>query len=100
MEGHWDESGVETYDEPLPLVVEVWSPSTGDYDVETKLQDYQVRGDAETWRLDTCDRSLTAWVRQEDGSYATVRHTGGLVRPAALPAVEVDLALVFRLARP
>src|SRR5437588_2387254 len=27
---------LEAYDAPLPLVVEVWSPSTGDYDVESK----------------------------------------------------------------
>src|SRR6266511_4534047 len=28
---------LEIYDEPLPLVVEVWSESTGDYDVDAKL---------------------------------------------------------------
>ena len=30
---------------PLPLIVEVWSPSTGDYDVEAKLPIYEQRGD-------------------------------------------------------
>jgi len=30
---------LEIFDEPMPLVVEVWLPSTGDYDVETKLQE-------------------------------------------------------------
>ena len=29
---------LETYASPLPLVVEVWSHSTGDYDVEFKLR--------------------------------------------------------------
>jgi len=28
---------LETYDDPMPLVVEVWSPSTGRKDLETKL---------------------------------------------------------------
>ncbi|HTE84947.1 MAG TPA: Uma2 family endonuclease [Dehalococcoidia bacterium] len=37
----------EVYDDPMPLVVEVWSPSTGDYDVEEKLREYQRRGDLE-----------------------------------------------------
>ena len=35
---------LEVYRDPLPLVVEIWSPSTGDYDVETKLPEYQRRG--------------------------------------------------------
>jgi len=42
---------LEIYDAPLPLVVEIWSPSTGLYDVDTKLPEYQRRGDAEIWRL-------------------------------------------------
>src|SRR3954466_6513255 len=41
---------LEVYDQPLPLVVEVWSRSTGDYDVEEKLAVYQQRGDLEIWR--------------------------------------------------
>ena len=31
------EDVLETYEAPLPLVVEVWSRSTGDYDVDAKL---------------------------------------------------------------
>jgi Uma2 family endonuclease len=31
--------------EPLPLVIEVWSPSTGHYDIATKLKGYRERGD-------------------------------------------------------
>ena len=98
-EPHWDETGVETYPEPLPLVVEVWSPRTGDYDVETKLADYQSRGDAEIWRIDPRDRSLTAWRRQHDGSYTEHRFGRGKVSPASLPGVTIDLDDVFRRAR-
>ncbi len=32
------------FSSPLPLVVEVWSPSTGDYDIDTKIPIYQDRG--------------------------------------------------------
>jgi Uma2 family endonuclease len=42
---------LELYVEPLPLVVEVWSPSTGQYDVDEKLPEYQRRGDLEIWRF-------------------------------------------------
>jgi Uma2 family endonuclease len=87
--------GLEVYEGPLPLVVEVWSPSTGEYDVDTKLPEYQRRGDLEIWRLHPYDRTLTAWRRQPDGSYNESQYTGGIVRPVALPGVAVDLDTLF-----
>ena len=87
---------LEVYEAPLPLVVEVWSPSTRDYDVETKLVEYQRRGDLEIWRIHPYDRTLTAWRRQPDGGYARAVYTGGVVvHPVALPGVAVDLDLLF-----
>src|SRR5205085_277274 len=49
-------SGLETYDDPMPLVMEAWSPSTRGYDVMTKLPDYQRRGDAEIWLIHPYER--------------------------------------------
>jgi Uma2 family endonuclease len=86
---------LEAYAAPLPLVVEVWSPSTGDYDVDTKIPEYRARGDIEIWRIHPFDRTLTAWRRQADGTYAESRHTGGIVEPVALPGVTVDLDTLF-----
>ena len=85
----------ETYDEPLPLIVEVWSPSTGDSDVQDKLREYQQRGDLEIWRIHPYERSLTAWRRQPDGTYTETRYTSGVVPPAFLPAVRVELERLF-----
>ena len=83
-------------DEPLPLVVEVWSPSTGDYDVEVKLREYQLRGDWEIWRLHPDERTLTAWRRQADGSYIETRYSGAaVIEPSALPGVRLALAPLF-----
>ena len=79
------------FSDPLPLVVEVWSPSTGDYDVDTKLPVYQLRGDLEIWRIHPYERTLTSWQRQPDGSYAATLHQGGIVVPIALPGVTIDL---------
>jgi Uma2 family endonuclease len=90
-----DQRTLEVYEDPLPLVVEVWSPSTGDYDVETKLVEYQRRGDLEIWRLHPYERTLIAWRRQPDGSYSETIYTGGAVRPAALPNVVIDLDALF-----
>jgi Uma2 family endonuclease len=79
------------FSDPLPLVVEVWSPSTGDYDVDAKVPVYQQRGDLEIWRIHPYERTLTAWRRQPDGSYAETIHRNGIVTPVALPGVEIDL---------
>ena len=85
----------EVFRDPLPLVVEVWSPSTGDYDVRTKLPEYRARGDLEIWLIHPFDRTLTAWRRQPDGSYTeTVAH-GGTIQPVALPNVAIDLDALF-----
>ena len=86
---------LEVYRDPLPLVVEIWSPSTGDYDIEVKLVEYQRRGDLEIWRIHPFDRTLTAWRRQPDGSYSESHFAGGVVRPVALPNVSIDLDTLF-----
>jgi Uma2 family endonuclease len=86
---------LEVYDQPLPLVVEVWSRSTGDYDVAEKIAVYQLRGDLEIWRIHPYERTLTAWRRLPDGSYDETIHHEGAVRPTALPGVEIDLAALF-----
>lgn len=86
---------LEAYPEPLPLVVEVWSPSTGEYDVTTKLREYQRRGDLEIWFLHPYERTLTVWRRQPDGSYSETVIRGGTVQPAFLPNVSIDLDKLF-----
>src|SRR5215204_1754451 len=86
---------LEVYNQPLPLVVEVWSRSTGDYDVEEKLAGYQQRGDSEIWRIHPYERTLTAWRGLPDGSYEEAVHSEGVVHPVALPGIVIDLAALF-----
>jgi Uma2 family endonuclease len=86
---------LEVYDQPLPLVVEVWSRSTGEYDVEEKLAVYQQRGDLEIWRIHQYERTLTAWRRLSDGSYDETIYREGVVSPTALPGIEIDLVVLF-----
>lgn len=85
------------FSRPLPFVVEVWSPSTGDYDVDTKMPEYQARGDLEIWRIHPYEKTLTAWRRQPDGTYDEMVHREGMMTLAALPAVTIDLAELFEL---
>ena len=49
---------LEAYDRPVPFVAEIWSRSTGDYDVTEKLARYQERGDAEIWLIHPYDRTV------------------------------------------
>ncbi len=86
-----DYRAFNAFAEPLPLVVEVWSPSTGHYDFATKLQAYRERGDAEIWFIHPYERTLTAWRRQVDESYAEELYRGGIVPIASLPGVVIDV---------
>lgn len=89
---------LEVYDPPLPLIVEVWSPSTGDYDIDAKLPGYQRRGDLEIWRVHPYERSLIAWRRQPDGSYTEAMYDGGVVDVVSIPGVTIDLDRLFNWA--
>jgi Uma2 family endonuclease len=86
---------LDAYPDSLPLVIEIWSPSTGRYDINEKLPDYQQRGDLEIWYVHPYERTLTAWRRLPDGSYDAVVHSAGVVSPTALPGVEIDLDVLF-----
>jgi Uma2 family endonuclease len=86
---------LEEYVESLPLVLEVWSKSTGEYDVTTKLPGYQQRGDEEVWLLHPYDRWLRRWCRERDG-YREERVASGRIALTGLPGVSIDLDGLFR----
>lgn len=86
---------IEEYDLPVPFVVEVWSPSTGGYDVTTKLPEYQARGDGEIWFLQPYERQVTVWRRQPDGSYTEGTYGAGQIALHAIPEITIDLDLLL-----
>ena len=90
------ETSLEMYGQPLPLVVEVWSPSTGQRDLETKVPEYQFRGDQEIWRIHPIERVVTGWRRAADGTYNESDHSTGTVALASVPGVTIDLDRLFR----
>jgi Uma2 family endonuclease len=87
---------LEVYDQRLPLVVEVWSPWTGEYDIDAKVPGYQKRGDLEIWRVHTYERTVIAWRLQPDGSYTEASFEGGIVEVVSVPGVAIDLDELFR----
>lgn len=86
---------LEFYDAPLPLVVEVWSRSTGQHDLGDKLPEYMARGDREIWRFHPFAPTVRAWRRRDDGGYDEVEFTGGTVELHALSEVSIDLDALF-----
>lgn len=86
---------LESYSEPLPLVVEIWSPSTGDYDLVRKLPAYQRRGDLEIWFIHPFDRTVRIWRRQANDSYSETIIRNGHLELIALPGVTIDLDRLF-----
>lgn len=90
----------DLYHDPVPLVVEIWSPKTGGYDIAVKLPGYRFRGDAEIWWVDARGPSVTRWLRRPDGGYDESVHTGGILGVTTLPGVTIDLDALFAAARP
>lgn len=86
-----DPGAINAFAGPLPLVVEVWSPTTGHYDVSVKLRGYRGRGDLEIWYVHPYEHTLTAWRKQPDGSYSEELYRGGMVPAVSLPGVTIDL---------
>ena len=83
-------NALSAYTDPLPLVIEIWSSSTGSYDIRVKLADYQQRGDLEIWFVHPTQRTLRAWRRQPDGSYDETVYHGGIASAASLPQLAID----------
>jgi Uma2 family endonuclease len=82
---------VEIYPDPVPLLAEFLSPSTGRYDVEGKLEAYKARGDREIWIIHPELRTLTAWRRRDDGDYDNLIVRDGTISPIALPDAVIAL---------
>ena len=77
------------------VLSEVWSPSTGYYDVDAKLLVHRQRGDLEIWLVHLYERTLTSWKRQPDESYQASLHRDGTIPPVALPGVTIDLGALL-----
>jgi Uma2 family endonuclease len=86
-----DPNALAAWTEPMPLVVEVWSRTTGAYDFGRKLSAYKERRDEEIWYIHPYERTLTVWRLQDDGSYDEAHFDGGVIPVSSLPGVVIDL---------
>lgn len=88
---------LEVYEQPVPLVAQMWSAIAGDAYVQANLAIFKERGDHEIWFLHPYERWLIRWVRELDGSYLETELREGLIRPVGLPGVAIDLDALFDL---
>lgn len=77
-------------DFPPDLVVEVLSPSTTAFDLETKRTDYEGKGVLEYWIVDPKDGAIT-FFRLERGRYLEVKPVRGKFASKAVPGFRLDL---------
>ena len=89
--------GLEAYEQPLPFVCEIWSPSTGEYDADEKLPEYRARGDLEIWRIHPYERTIVAWRRRPGGGYSETHYGPGTleVPVESLPGVVIAFPPLF-----
>jgi Uma2 family endonuclease len=81
------------------MPVEVWSPSTGDYDATEKVRLYESRLDEETWLLDPRSGTVTSFTLDPGRSCTERRYPRGRVPLAAFTGASVDVDAVLRAAR-
>jgi Uma2 family endonuclease len=83
------------YKGPPPLVVEILSPSTSNYDQWVKLANYQLAGVKEYWIVDPETRQMQVCLLR-DGKYVSTYYTAeDTVAVSVLPGCIIRLAEVF-----
>ena len=82
---------LEAYSAPVPFVAEVWSRSTGQYDLVEKLEANRLRGDREIWLLHPYEKWVRINQKTADGSYSQREVAHGLIALAGLPGVTIDV---------
>jgi len=91
--------GTRRLDQRPDLVVEVLSPGTQVYDLNTKRRDYQRAGIPEYWIVDYANRSIR-FLRLKDGRYEDVTPSGGEFQSAAVPGFMLRIDEVWTLRPP
>ena len=88
----------QTWIRTIPdLVIEVLSPSTEDYDRQTKLRTYAALGIPHYWIADARTHVVAENVLQPNGRYQErVIGPDGIFLPVLFPDLEIDLARTFR----
>jgi Uma2 family endonuclease len=86
---------LETYHTGLPLVIEVWTPATAEYDVEAKIPEYRRAGTDEIWLVHPTARAVTVWVRRPAAGYQEIIRGGGVLTPARIPDLALDIDALF-----
>jgi len=77
------------------LVVEILSPSTRTYDLETKRRLYAEHGVPENWLVDTLSHAVTVCSDPREGRYRSERVSKDVATSVLIPDFAVDLDELF-----
>ena len=77
------------------LVVEILSPSTRTYDLQTKRRRYAEHGVPENWLVDTLSHAVTVCSDPQEGRYRSERVARDVATSVLIPDFTVDLDELF-----
>lgn len=86
---------LETYHTSLPLIIDVWTPPTAGFEIDTRFAEYQRAGTEEIWLVHPVARAITTWVRRTNDTYDEVIRAGGILRAARIPDLVLDIDALF-----
>jgi Uma2 family endonuclease len=88
-------NALEAYHTSLPLVIDVWSPATAEFNVDARIPEYRRANVEEIWVVHPAARAVTTWVRRASGVYEEVIRAGGILAAARVPDLALDLNVLF-----
>jgi Uma2 family endonuclease len=88
-------NALEAYHTSLPLVIDVWSPATAEFNVEARIPEYRRANAEEIWLVHPAARAITTWVRRASGAYEEVIRAGGILNAARVPDLALDINALF-----
>jgi len=95
LNGHLDRYQGHTVFGAPDFVVQVISPSSRDYDLETKRNLYRDSGVPEYWIIDTTNRRLDA-LALRDGQYVAIPAEDATIMSVAVPSLSISLQSLFK----
>lgn len=88
-------NALETYHTSLPLVIDVWTPATAEFNVEASIPEYRRANTEEIWLIHPAARAVTTWVRRTSGAYEEVIRVAGVLTAARVPDLSLDITALF-----
>ena len=88
-------NALETYHTSLPLLIDVWTPATAEFNVEARIPEYRRANAEEIWLVHPAARAVTVWVRRTGGAYQEAIRVAGTLTAVRVPGLALDITALF-----